>query len=249
MSAPNNPAVGPVVGETQPKLKRAYAFCDGQNLFHAAQRAFARVYPDYHPVALADMICRRNDWDCLQINFYTGVPSKEDSLYWHNFWAAKRRFMSRDLRVKTFMRDTKYRSVEYSFTDGSDRMYFPDGTPVPEGTKLLLPNGKTAPADFYVIQGTEKGIDVRIAVDLVCQTFSNSFDVGIIFSQDQDLAEATRAVKAIGRSQNRRIDLYSAFPFADSIDNKTPIGDTIAIKINQADYESCLDPSKYRLPR
>jgi hypothetical protein len=44
--------------------KRAIAFVDGQNLFHAAQEAFGYDYPNYHPLALADRLCAERGWRC-----------------------------------------------------------------------------------------------------------------------------------------------------------------------------------------
>lgn len=82
----------------------------------------------------------------------------------------------------------------------------------------------------------------------MCLTYGNQFDVGILFSQDQDLAEAAREVKVTARAQERPVELYSAFPYADHMENKNPIGDTYAIRISLQEYEQCLDPSSYSKP-
>ncbi len=37
----------------EPATKRAVAFIDGQNLFHAAREAFGYTYPNYDVMALA----------------------------------------------------------------------------------------------------------------------------------------------------------------------------------------------------
>jgi hypothetical protein len=37
----------------EPSIKRAVAFVDGQNLFHAAREVFGHTYPDYNILALA----------------------------------------------------------------------------------------------------------------------------------------------------------------------------------------------------
>ena len=36
----------------EPPIKRAVAFVDGQNLFHAAREAFGYTYPNYNVSAL-----------------------------------------------------------------------------------------------------------------------------------------------------------------------------------------------------
>ena len=75
-TAPDQPQTSPA-----PPKKRAVAFIDGQNLFHAAQEAFGCDYPNYHPLTLTDRICGQRGWECLQVRFYTGVPKREDNPY------------------------------------------------------------------------------------------------------------------------------------------------------------------------
>jgi uncharacterized LabA/DUF88 family protein len=41
-----------------------------------------------------------------------------------------------------------------------------------------------------VLVGEEKGMDVRLAVDVVRMAREKLYDVALIFSQDQDLSEA-----------------------------------------------------------
>jgi hypothetical protein len=76
--------------------------------------------------------------------------------------------------------------------------------------------------------------------------YHNEFDVGIIFSQDQDLAEAVAEVRQIARDQQRPVDLYCAFPRSHQTTNLQPIRGTTAIEIDRALYDACLDPSNYR---
>ena len=45
----------------------------------------------------------------------------------------------------------------------------------------------------------QKGIDVRIAVDLLYHSFQNNFDVAVICSGDIDLIEAVRLSKKLGK--------------------------------------------------
>jgi uncharacterized LabA/DUF88 family protein len=37
--------------------------------------------------------------------------------------------------------------------------------------------------------GREKGIDVRLALDILLLGFRSEYDVAVVFSQDQDLSE------------------------------------------------------------
>jgi uncharacterized LabA/DUF88 family protein len=233
---------------TPPALpsKRAVAFIDGQNLFHSAQEAFGYDHPNYHPLALTDRICKERGWNSQQVRFYTGVPKRTDNPFWHNFWAAKKRFLSRDKRVYVFTRDTHYREKCISFAEDASRLLLPDGTHLDANTQLYLPNGKVIPGEFWVRTGEEKGIDVRIALDMIRLTYHNEFDVGIIFSQDQDLSEAVTEMREIAKDQNRQIEIFSAFPKSSKTTNGNPIRATTAIEIDRAFYDACLDHSNYR---
>ena len=61
---------------SEPPVKRAFAFFDGQNLFHAAKEAFGYPYPNYDVAALAKAICRQQDWQLEQTHFYTGLSRR-----------------------------------------------------------------------------------------------------------------------------------------------------------------------------
>ena len=50
-------------------------------------------------------------------------------------------------------------------------------------------------------QGREKGVDVRIAIDLITLAYRRKYDVAVVFSQDQDLSEVAVELKRISRKQ------------------------------------------------
>ena len=87
----------------------------------------------------------------------------------------------------------------------------------------------------------------RRAADRVFRT--KQFDVGVIFSQDGDLAELVEEVKAISREQNRWIRLASAFPFGEYASYDRGIAGTEWVRIDQATYDACLDSFDYRPKR
>ena len=58
----------------------------------------------------------------------------------------------------------------------------------------------------------EKGIDRRIGLDMVRMARNGQLDVAVIFSQDQDLAEAADDVREISHSQQKWLKVVSAFP-------------------------------------
>lgn len=53
--------------------------------------------------------------------------------------------------------------------------------------------------------GEEKGIDVRIALDMLRLAHRRSYDVAVLFSQDQDLSEVAKEIRLVAREQKRWI--------------------------------------------
>ena len=96
--------------------------------------------------------------------------------------------------------------------------------------------------------GQEKGVDVRLAVELVQATYEQLYDVAIIVSQDADLAPAVAVARDIAQGQNRSVAFESAFP---RIPGRRDFGipDTTWVPIDKATYDTCLDLSDYRPPR
>lgn len=203
-----------------PVVPRAVAFVDGQNLFYAAKEAFGYTWPNYDPVALADMICRKQGWNLTQTRFYTGIPDASDNAFWNSFWTKKLSALGR--RAVVYTRPLKYRHKSIKLTDGSV---------------------------YTTLIGQEKGIDIRIALDLVSLAMNKHYDVGLIFSQDQDLTEAVVEIKDIAHLQNRWVKLACAFPISPTTRNKSGIDKTDWIKITRTDYDTCLDPKKYLPPK
>ena len=233
--------------------KRAVFFFDGQNLFHAAREAFGYQDPNFDPILLSEAISKQNNWDLVGIRLYTGVPPRNENEYRHLFWAAKARFLGRDKRVFVFTRNVQYRSkpmylphARHSHSPDAARLLLPDGSPMPPGTELFLPEGRAIPGKFIIRLGEEKGIDVRIAVDLIRLTYRNEFDVAVVFSQDQDLSEAIREVIEIAKDQKRFVGLYSAFPVSSRRTYWEPIDNTNSIEIDQPLYDACLDRHDFR---
>lgn len=202
----------------EPREKRVCAFIDGQNLFYAAKHAFGHSYPNYDPQALASKICVAKGWQLRETYFYTGVPDIRDDQRWHHFWSAKIASMGKR-GIHTFTRPLRYRNQT-----------------------VLLPDGLAT----TVLIGQEKGIDIRIALDVVRLARASHYDVVLIFSQDQDLSEVADEVKAISIQQQRWIRLACAFPVSPTYQNKRGINGTEWIKFDRAMYDTCLDPTDYR---
>jgi hypothetical protein len=96
------------------------------------------------------------------------------------------------------------------------------------------------------VVGQEKGVDVRLAIDVISLAHQNAFDVAVIFSQDQDLSEVADEIRVIAKLQDRWFKIASAFPVSLVPHNRRGINGTDWIKIDNATYGACLDPRDYR---
>ena len=95
----------------------------------------------------------------------------------------------------------------------------------------------------------EKGVDVRIAIELIRYAFSEEYDVGLIFSQDQDFSEAVGEIKRIAEKQKRWVKVASAFPVSATCRNRRGINGTDWIPIERELYDQCRDETDYRKPQ
>jgi hypothetical protein len=92
----------------------------------------------------------------------------------------------------------------------------------------------------------EKGIDVRIALDVMGCVLEELCDVAVIVSQDQDLSEVADEVRKIARRVGRWIKVASAYPFGPTSRNRRGINGTDWLRIDRTTYDDCLDPRDYR---
>ena len=203
---------------SEPAVKRAVAFVDGQNLFYAAKIAFGYSFPNYDIRSLVAAICQNQGWQLTGVRFYTGIPDVSDNAFWNHFWTAKLAQMGRD-NITIFSRPLRYRNQT-----------------------IRLPDGKT----HTFLVGSEKGTDVRLAIDIIRLAHRGAFDVALVFSQDQDLSEVAEEIRVIAKEQNRWINIASAFPSSPASKNTKGINRTDWIKIDRATYDSCIDPRDYR---
>ena len=200
----------------EPTDKRAVAFFDGQNLFHAVKAAFGYSYPNFDPGRLAEAACLSKGWHLVQSRFYTGVPAASASPVWHRFWTGKLNAM-RKAGIVVQSRPLRYRWQE------------PE---VPGGAGTLV--------------GQEKGVDVRIAIDVIRMAHHREYDVAVIFSQDQDLSEAAKEIREIAREQSRWIKVASAFPAGEAARSPRGIDRTDWVPFHRIAYDACLDLTAYR---
>jgi hypothetical protein len=108
--------------------------------------------------------------------------------------------------------------------------------------RVDLPNGSV----HTFLVGEEKGVDVRIALDIIRMAHRAEYDAALVFSQDQDLSEAAEEIRIIAREQDRWIKLVSCYPISPTVRNRRGIDKTDWFQIDRALYDSCTDPRDYR---
>jgi uncharacterized LabA/DUF88 family protein len=202
----------------EPNIKRTVCFFDGQNLFHHVRAAFGYTYPNYSPLALASRMCRDHGFNLHEIRFYTGIPEASEDRFWNAFWSAKLLAMSR-MGIRTFSRPLRYREKTFRIRDS---------------------------IEFSTRVGEEKGIDVRIAIDVLRMARKNELDVAVLFSQDQDYSEVADEVRDVAREFGRWIKIVSVFPDSPTASNRRGINKTDWIRLERGVYDSCIDPRDYR---
>ena len=203
---------------TEPAVKRAFAFVDGQNLFHNARSAFGYTHPNDDVQKLAQAVCTPRGWRLDRVHFYTGVPSPTDHPSWHAFWSNKLAMMGRR-GVVVFSRPLVYRD------------------------KTVQVPG-FGPHTF--LAGEEKGIDVRLALDALDAAHRQEYDVAVIFTQDQDLSELATLIRQVAVFQNRWIKIASAYPDSPTAPNRRGVNRTDWCPIDQSTHDACIDPRDSR---
>ena len=76
--------------------------------------------------------------------------------------------------------------------------------------QVKLPDGSV----HTFLDGDEKGIDVRIALDVIRLAHQDAYDVALLFCRDQDLSEVADEIRVIAKERDRWIKMASAYPTA-----------------------------------
>ena len=209
---------------------RVCAFIDGQNLYRSALNAYGPSHrtPRYDVLALAEKVAELEELgEVTDVMFYTGIHStKKPAL--REFWVKKLAAMGRQVgangaRVHPYARQLQYTREERVREDGTVEEWF---------------------------AGHEKGIDVKMALDMVRMARTGQHDVCVVFSQDADFSEAITEARLIAAEHGRSLDMVCAFPVAPPGGARTRgIPGTRHVGIPKDVYELALDRRNYWPPR
>ena len=193
-------------------------FIDGQNLYQHAKDAFGHYHPNYDPLKLHNAVCAANGWTPNLVRFYTGVPDSNRDPMWGGYWSNRIIALKR-AGVHVTTRKLRYRDKTVQLPDGTEQT---------------------------VTTPQEKGIDVRLALDIVRLARKRNFSVAVIYSQDQDLAEVVEEIREIAAEQQRVIDVACAFPSGPRATSRRGVDRTQWIRMDETFYNACIDPKDYR---
>lgn len=201
---------------------KTFIFIDGQNLYLSARSAFGSSvvpYPNFDARRLAELIGQEIGAPGVErVSFYTGMPVDRYSPRWHEFWTNKLEAMEEDF-VSVYTRPLRY---QYE-------------------TDPLQPTG------YKILSTREKGIDLRIALDVMVAARRKDCDNIVIVSRDQDFREVIEDIEMMAAFEKRDINLWSAYPDGGNgpshlrgIDGMKPV------VITSDMYHQCIDPMDYR---
>ena len=111
--------------------------------------------------------------------------------------------------------------------------------------RVSLPDGTR----HSFLTGEEKGIDVRVALDVMALAHRRDHDVALVFSQDQNLSEVAEEIRVIAKEQRRWIKVASAFPHGPATRNRRGINKTDWIRIDRRSTISAWNRQDYRVKR
>ena len=204
----------------KPPVCRVFAFIDGMNLFNWSKRCFEYQHPNCDHAKLVNAIVNIELGRQLErATLYQGVPKAEHDATKNAWWNRKLAVVGRS-GIKVERRYMKQRELNIKL----------DGIVHFEHTVQRL---------------IEKGIDLKLGLDLVRYANSRSYDVAIVFSQDGDLVEAVEEVHRIAAEQNRWVQVECAHPFTP-VGNCYHINRTLQRQITRVMYDGCIDPTDYR---
>ncbi len=190
------------------------------NLFNCAKRCFGYREPNCDYARLVTAVVNMEPARQLdRVTLYQGVPKVEHDAAKNTWWNKKLAATGRS-GVHVERRYMKRRELKIKL----------DGIVHFEHTVPRL---------------QEKGIDLKLGLDLVRYANNQSYDVAIVFSQDGDLVEAVEEVHRIAKEQNRWVQVECAHPFTP-VGECYPINRTVPRQITRAIYDTCIDPADYR---
>lgn len=181
----------------KPETLRVVVFIDGQNFYNDCKRVFG--HGETHPHLLAQELCSSAvggpNRTLQEVRFYTGIhgPRRDPKM---NSYMQRRLSAMQKNGVTTISRPLKY--SEEVVEDRHKRGQYKK-----------------------IWKGREKGIDVRLALDMVIYAMINKYDIASLVSRDSDLEEAINDVFLIRKAFERWITVENVLCCETTISGKS----------------------------
>ncbi len=195
----------------KPTPLRTVVFIDGENLRKTCYRLFDWGW--CHPLRVAtELVNAKTDRVLVQSRLYTGVPDP-------NVEQVRAGRMTRRLNayeadgVHVVRRTLKYSSAWQVIsppTTSAAAVVVPSAS----ASQTTSVGGGSAVQAKQVLVGREKGIDTRLALDLIRLALDNVYDLAIVVSGDSDMDEAVREVFDLRPFLGRWISVENGAPRA-----------------------------------
>jgi uncharacterized LabA/DUF88 family protein len=163
-------------------VDRICIFIDGSNLFHALRPVAKGRWVDFH--RFSQKLCRP-DRKLIRTYYYNATfPRQLDE----EGYRKRQRFLESLRRVPLF--EVRLGRLQVR------------NLAIPEPCRDCphLPDYPLKGKDGRPVRLEEKGVDVRIATDLISMAHSTAYDTAILVSGDGDFADAVQAVKDLGKN-------------------------------------------------
>ncbi len=171
---------------------RVIFFIDGQNLYHGCQAHFG--HGNTHPDLLAAEFLEGRA--LAGIRFYTGLASPQLDPK-GNARMQRRLSAMRERGVYTWSHQLKY---------SQKRVIKKHSRPCPCGCWEIV----------EIMQGREKGIDLRIALDMIRMARHSEYDIARLVSQDGDLEQVVREIRDLQTELALALRIENVIPFSAS---------------------------------
>jgi uncharacterized LabA/DUF88 family protein len=174
----------------RPDQLRVVVFVDGQNLYHACRRHFGHGY--CHPHLLALELAQGRE--LVEVRFYTGVHDPRVHPLAHAV-VSRRLEAMRQNGVWTYTHPLKYseeEAVDHA-VPACDHGFWKVDT---------------------LRKGREKGIDLRIGLDMLRLARQGAYDVAVLVSQDTDLNQAVEELLLLRDELDRWLAVENAVPYS-----------------------------------
>jgi len=172
--------------------KKAIMFIDGNNWYHNAKEVTNPKDLDFDKIA--KLICEHFNLDLTQIRYYNSIPDiNENALKYHQHMD----FLNdlKKQRIKIFTRKLQKTSTKEILKEKTQIL---DRLDLCKSCKPLIK--QNCLGCIGIVSKKEKGIDVKIAVDIIRKCLiEDECEVCILISGDADFIPAMQTIKDAGK--------------------------------------------------